>query len=143
MENKDKFQDYPYKKDGHPVFFLHLTAWGKTLAMYAPLVNDLNYAVNELVDGAKREPGDAGPAGRVAIMVGVSALHPKDRYNRDIGRKVSMGKMKPAFAWVQRAMIDKKGILYTVEIPESKITVNLFAKHGDSRANILNGWADE
>lgn len=139
MENKDKFEKYPYKKDGQPVFFLHLIEWGKTLAMHPPLVDDLNFAVNEHVDGAKHD----GEPGRIAMMIGASSLHPDDRYSKELGRKVSMGKMRPSFAWVRKAIIDKKGVLYMLDIPEDKVSVNLFARHGDDRADILNGWGIE
>lgn len=140
MENTSKIERSSYKKDGLPVLFVHLINWHKTLAIHPPSVNDLNYAVNEFVDGAKREAGDEDPAGRFVIMAGVSYLHPRDRYNRKVGRSVSMGKIKPVFAYIKKAIIDKWGILYVTELPEDKITINLFAKHGHSHAEILNGW---
>jgi hypothetical protein len=139
-EIKDRFKNYPYKKDEIPVIFLHLEAWGKTIAFYQPLVNDLNYSVNELADGAKRESGDSSPPGRVTLMIGISSVHPGDIYSRSVGRQVSMGKMKPVFAWVKKAVIDKSGVLYQLEVPEIKMELTAIAKHGEKEANILNGY---
>ena len=142
METKDKFENYPYKKDGLPVFFVHLEAWGQTLAVGAVLVSDLNYAVNEFSDGTIAPngiPEDREP-GRVVINAGISKLHPHDRYNRAVGREVSMGRMKQTYAWISRAMINSKGITYVIQISDSNITVSLMAKHGEDLAYPVGGY---
>lgn len=142
METKDKFENYPYKKDGKPVFFLHLEAWGQTLAIEAVPVSDLNYAINEFSDGTVGVDGKPEPRnpGRLLINAGISKLHPEDRYSKSVGREVSMGRMKSTYAWVNQAMINSKGIVYAVQIGDSNILVNLMAKHGEDLAYVVNGY---
>lgn len=141
MEIKDKFENYPYKKEGKPVFFLHLEPWNQTLAIEAVPVSDLNYAVNEFSEGTVGLDGkpETRTPGRLLVNAGISKLHPKDRYSKSVGREVSMGRMKQTYAWVIQAMINTKGILYVVHIADSNISVNLMAKHGEDMAYLVNG----
>lgn len=142
METKDKFEKYPYKKDGKPVLFVHLEAWGQTLAINPVPTSDLNYAINEFSDGTfgpYGEPEERVP-GRLMINVGISRVHPEDSYNRSVGRDVSLGRIEATYAWVSRAIINSKGITYVVQISDSNITVSLMAKHGEDLAYPVSGY---
>lgn len=135
----EKNKEYPYlDKDGNKICFLHLPEWGRTLAFNLPSADDLNYAVNELVDGAKREAGDDTPAGRIVLNIGISKLHPKDRYSKALGRQVASGRIVRDYAYVRKAIIDSKGILY--EVAYQGFTINFFIHKGDKQAGFVNGW---
>lgn len=141
-KDTDKFSKYPYKKDDHPVLFLHLEPWGQTLAISPVPVSDLNYAINEFADGTVDLEGkpETRTPGRLVVRAGVSKLHPDDRYSKSVGRKVSMDKIENTYAWVRQAIINSKGIMYVVQLNGSGITVNLMAKHGDDLAYPMNGY---
>jgi hypothetical protein len=141
MENKEKKEDsYPYKRFSQPAYFVHMPEYRRTIAMHAVEVSDLNFAVNEFVDGTigpDKKPEYRTP-GRFVLCVGQSKVHPDDNYDRSIGREMSMNKMEITHATILNTFIDRKGILYQVKPDNIDFYIYLYARHGDKLAYPVN-----
>ena len=116
------------------VRFIHLPEWDRTVAMADVKVDDLNYAVNEMLG----KYGDTQHLpGRLVIPVGIAKKHPKDLYSKKLGRQTSFTNVKPDYAWIHACNITRDGMQYVIQY--DGFFLFLVAKPNDLLAKLQMG----